>query len=124
MFSKEESKQLREEFWTSFGKSYPRKWILYNTKIKNLSLKFHFDRKIAMVCLDLEDDLDSRINRWDKLTQLKGILITEYLPTAVYEDSYFLSNGKEISRIFVSCVEQVSIHDKGSWGTVMRFLYD
>ncbi|MFT4612543.1 MAG: hypothetical protein ACI9OT_001931, partial [Gammaproteobacteria bacterium] len=43
MFSKEESRQLREEFWTSFGKSFPRKWILYDTKIKGFSFKFDFD---------------------------------------------------------------------------------
>jgi len=38
MISKEESKELIQEFWTSFGKEYPHKWILYNTKIKNLQL--------------------------------------------------------------------------------------
>ena len=34
MYSKEESSKLREEFWTSFGKSFPRKWILYRTGVK------------------------------------------------------------------------------------------
>ena len=53
MFSKETSRQLRQEFWIAFGKSFPRKWILYNTKIKELSFKFHFDTKKALVSLDL-----------------------------------------------------------------------
>ena len=34
MFNREESAKIRQEFWTSFGKSFPRKWLLYNTKIK------------------------------------------------------------------------------------------
>ena len=55
MFSKEESRKLRQEFWTSFGKSFPKKWILYDTKIKGLSFKFHFDTKSALIALDLED---------------------------------------------------------------------
>ncbi len=38
MFSKDESKKLREDFWIFFGKSFPRKWILYNTKIKGYDL--------------------------------------------------------------------------------------
>ncbi|MGB5417276.1 MAG: DUF4268 domain-containing protein, partial [Algibacter sp.] len=42
MFSKEESKRIKQEFWTSFGKSFPRKWVLYDTKLKGLSFKFHF----------------------------------------------------------------------------------
>ena len=40
MFSKDEAALLRKEFWTSFGKSFPRKWLLYNTKIKGFSFKF------------------------------------------------------------------------------------
>ena len=54
MFSKEESARLRKEFWTSFGKSFPRKWLLYNTKIKGVSFKFQADRKTAFVCLDFD----------------------------------------------------------------------
>jgi hypothetical protein len=55
MFSKEEATQLRKEFWTSFGKSFPRKWLLYNTKIKGFTFKFVADKKKAMVCLDIEN---------------------------------------------------------------------
>jgi hypothetical protein len=44
MFSKEEAAQLRREFWTSFGKSFPRKWMLYNTQIKDFSFKFVADK--------------------------------------------------------------------------------
>ena len=54
MFNREESAKIRQEFWTSFGKSFPRKWLLYNTKIKGLSFKFVADRKKTMVTLDLE----------------------------------------------------------------------
>ena len=63
MFSKEEAASLRKEFWTSFGKSFPRKWIRYNTKIKGLHFKFVADRKTAMVCLDFEhsDDLANQL---------------------------------------------------------------
>ncbi|MGB6268291.1 MAG: DUF4268 domain-containing protein, partial [Olleya sp.] len=58
MFSKEESRQIKQLFWTSFGKSFPRKWILYNTKLKGVSFKFYFDNKKALVTLDVEDDLE------------------------------------------------------------------
>ena len=121
MFSKEESRILRQEFWTSFGKSFPRKWILYNTKLKGLNLKFHFDTKTALVALDLEDDLENRIKYWEKLEALKSIFLDEYLPDAIYNEEYFLENGKEISRIYVPLEQKVSIHNKNTWREVMEF---
>jgi len=121
MFSKEESRLLREEFWTSFGKSFPRKWILYNTKLKGFTFKFHFDTKSALVALDLEDDLENRINYWEKLTALKSILTEEFLPNAIFEEAYILENGKEISRIYVALNQKVSIHNKNTWQKTMEF---
>ena len=121
MFSKEESRILRETFWISFGKSFPRKWILYDTKLKGFSFKFHFDTKTALVALDLEDDLENRITYWDKLQSLKTILTEEYLPEVIFAEEYFLENGKEISRIYVPLSQKVSIHNKNSWRGVMEF---
>lgn len=122
MFSREESKKLREEFWISFGKSFPRKWTLYNTDIKNLSFKFYFDKKNAMVTLDLEhNDLEKQINTWEKIASLKSILISDFLPNAIFKDDYILDNKKEISRIYVT-KENVSIHNKNTWQETMVFL--
>ena len=121
MFSKEESREIKELFWTSFGKSFPRKWTLYNTKLKGLSFKFYFDNKKAFVTLDLEDDLENRINYWEKLVSLKAILLDEYLPEAIYDEEYILDNGKEISRIYVPLEQKVSIHNKNTWQEVMVF---
>ncbi|WP_417444853.1 DUF4268 domain-containing protein [Joostella sp.] len=124
MFSREESKAMRKEFWISFGKSFPRKWILYNTKIKDFSFKFDFDTKKALVTLDIEDsNLENRIKYYEKLESLKSVLIENYLPDVIYNDSFFLENGKEISRIYV-LKEGVSIHNKNTWQETMVFLND
>jgi hypothetical protein len=124
MFSKEESRRLKQEFWTSFGKSFPRKWILYNTKLKGVSFKFHFDNKKALVALDLEDSLEHRIKYWEKLVALQSILKDEFLPEAIYEEEFFLENGKEISRVYVPLGHKVSIHNKNTWQEVMVFFND
>jgi len=121
MFSKSASKQLRQDFWIAFGKSYPRKWLLYDTKIKGLSLKFNFDLKSAIVSMDVEHtDLGKRIELWEKLISLKSILKEEYLPKAIFNDSFILENQKEISRVYV-ILENVSVHNKGSWRDTMEF---
>lgn len=122
MFGKEESKKLREEFWIAFGRSFPRKWILYNTKIKDFSFKFHFDTKKALVSLDVEpQELERRIELWEKLLSLKSVLLDDYLPNAIFEDYFVLDNQKEISRIYVK-KDNVSIHNKNTWQETMEFL--
>lgn len=122
MFSKEESKRLRQEFWVSFGKSFPHKWTLYNTKIKGFSFKFHFEIKRAMVSIDIDHvDLEKRIGLWEKMVSLKSILKEEFLPEAIFEDSYLLENHKEISRIYLE-LPNVSIHNKNTWQQTMEFL--
>jgi hypothetical protein len=121
MFSKEASKKLRQDFWIAFGKSYPRKWILYDTKVKGLLFRFHFDLKNAMVSMDVEhSDLETRIALWERIISLKSIIKEEFLPKAIFEDYFILDNGKEISRVYVALAD-VSIHDKNTWQETMVF---
>lgn len=122
MFSREESKKIRQEFWTSFGKEYPRKWLLYNTKMKELQLKFTFDRKKAQVSLDIIDE-DPLIREYyyEKLQSLQKILQEEYLSEVIFDPDYELPEEKMISRIYVE-LPGVSIHNKNNWPQVKEFL--
>ncbi|MEW7292762.1 DUF4268 domain-containing protein [Aquimarina sp. 2304DJ70-9] len=124
MFSKEESKKIREEFWTSFGKQYPKKWLLYNTKIKDVTLKFTFTTKKAQVSVDIEpyDDI-IKAYYYDKFVSLKNIIISEYVKDIIFDEHYELDNGKIISRVYVE-LQNVSIHNKNTWDSTMTFLND
>lgn len=124
MYSREESKKLRQAFWTSFGREYPRKWILYNTQIKEIQLKFTFTTRLAQVSLDVSagDELIEEFY-WEKLVALKHLLITEYLPAATFERNYELPEGKTVGRIFVE-LNGVNIHRKTDWPIVQDFLYE
>ncbi|MCY2687283.1 DUF4268 domain-containing protein [Salinimicrobium sp. TH3] len=122
MYSREESKKVRQEFWISFGKNYPRKWLLYNTKIKDFSLKFTFTRKLAEVSIDLDaTDEIMRLYYFEKLQSLEAILKNEYLPGAVLAEAYELDNRKIISRVYVT-KNGVNIHNKKDWPTVQAWL--
>ena len=122
MFSKEESAALRQEFWTSFGKSFPRKWLLYNTKIKGISFKFVANRKNAMICLDIEhsDEIANEI-LYDQILSLKTILIEDYLPEVIFDSSYQLENGKIIRRIYINHIVKFSIYNKKTWRDCYEF---
>lgn len=124
MFSKAEAELIRKEFWTSFGKSFPRKWLLYNTKIKGFSFKFVADRKKAMVTLDIENP-DELVNLlyYDQMLSLKTLLEAE-LPEVIFDNEYVLSSGKEIHRIYVPFDKKFSIHNKNTWRDCYEFYVD
>ena len=124
MFSKAESKKLRQQFWTSFGIVFRRKWVLYDTDIKELQLKFTFNRKFAQVSIDvIDEDPLIRAYYFEKLLSLKNILVSEYLPEAVFEEEYELPEGKIVSRVYVQ-LDGVNIHNRQHWPEVMKFLND
>ena len=126
MFSKEESAKIRKEFWTSFGKSFPKKWLLYDTNIKGFAFKFVADRKKALICLDLEhpDEIANEL-LYDQLLALKNILLTEYLSDAIYDETFDLQeSGKIIRRIYIVHQTKFSIHNKNTWRDCYEFFVE
>ncbi|CCG52747.1 Protein of unknown function [Flavobacterium indicum GPTSA100-9 = DSM 17447] len=124
MFSKEEALQLKKEFWATFGNEYPRKWLLYNTKIKDVSFKFYVDNKKAQVLLEIEPkDEEKRKIYYEKVESLKDILLEEFIPEAIFERNFYLENGKVVSRIWVE-LNGVSMNRKTDWETIFTFFYD
>lgn len=123
MFSKQEAQQLRTEFWIAFGKSFPRKWILYDTKIKDFSFKFNANPKNAEVSLDIEmkDELFKNAY-YNKIWSLEEML-KEEIGDFNKEEFYTLENGKIIARIWVS-KENVSIYRKETWREIFEFFVE
>jgi len=121
MFSKAEAQKMKKEFWTAFADAYPRKWLLYDTKIKDVTFKFYVDNKKAQVMLDIEPkEDDKRIIYFEKMESLKNILHDEFLPEAVFERNFYLENGKVISRVWVE-LTGISLYNMASWAAIFRF---
>ncbi len=120
MFSKAESKKLRQQFWTSFGIVFRRKWLLYNTGIKEIELKFTFNRSSGFHRCYRWRSVYSRILFW-KAAFTEKILTSEYLPDAIFEEAYELPEGKIISRGYVK-LDGISIHNRNQWPEAMKFL--
>lgn len=122
MFSKEEAATLRKDFWISYGKSFPRKWLLYNTKIKGFSFKFYADSKTALVVLDIEPNSETKRELlYEQVVALKTILTEEFLPEIIFDQQYILENGKQISRVYVQLDSKFSIYNKDTWGSAYSF---
>ena len=121
MYSKEEALLIKKEFWTAFASAYPRKWLLYDTKIKDVTFKFYIDNKKAQVLLDIEPkEEEKRKIYYEKIESLKTILLDDYLPEAILERNYYLESGKVISRIWVEKLD-VSLNNKNYWSEIFNF---
>ena len=124
MYSKQENQQLKQEFWVLFANEYPRKWILYDTKIKDLSFKFFVDNVKAQVIIDIEHRNDEkRIAYFEKFESFKTILNDDYIQNLVFNKSFTLESGKTISRIWVE-INNLSVSKRGDWNAIFDFFYE
>lgn len=124
MFSKQEAQQIKKEFWMAFGKSFPRKWLLYNTKIKDFSFKFSVDNKKAEVSLDIEmkDEL-YRNAYYEKIWSLEDILRDDYIGDFQKDEYYVNASGKTLARYWVE-LRQVSVYNKETWRDIFEFFVE
>ena len=78
MYSKDELKQLKREFWESFNaycevqpylRNRKKMWLLYNTKVRGVEMKFDVTRNAAYVILEVNlKQEDQRLEMYEKLT--------------------------------------------------------
>ena len=124
MYSKAEAQIIKKEFWVNFAEEYPRKWLLYDTKIKDFSFKFYVDNKKAQVLIDIESkDEEKRKIYYEKIESLKQILVDEYIPDVIFERNFHLETGKVISKIWVEKTG-ISLFNKATWPALFDFFYE
>jgi outer membrane lipoprotein-sorting protein len=124
MYSKEENQKLKHEFWVEFAQKYPRKWVLYDTKIKDFSFKFYVENTKAQVHIDIEmRNKELRMQYFEKLVSLKNILEDEFIKDLVFERNLTLENGKTISRVWVE-KGNVSVSNRKYWDEIFDFFYE
>lgn len=123
MFSKKEAQQIKQEFWTVFGRAFPRKWLLYDTKIKDFSFKFDADSRKAEVSLDIEmkDDL-YRNAYYEKIWSLENML-RDYVGDFNKDEFYTNESGKVFSRYWVE-LHNVSVYNKDTWREIFEFFVE
>lgn len=133
MYSSEEKKQLRHKFWDQF-KAFSNKrklragkkgkWILDQTGIRQIKMKFHFDETHAWAGLEIDTrNLDKRIELYEKLEQLKNILQKTVPFDLHWELEVETMPGKTVSRVCM-LKEGLNIYNQDCWREVSVFLYE
>ncbi len=100
------------------------KWIMEQTGIRALNLKFHFDEKHAWAGIEIDTrNLDKRIELFDKLEKLNAIL-TKAVPFELkWELEATINMTKTVSRVYTS-KNEVNIYNKNCWKETNHFFYE
>ena len=123
MYSREENQKLKREFWIAFAEKYPRKWVLYDTKIKDFSFKFYVDNKKVQVLIDIEHkNEEKRLAYFEKLESLKNILQDKFVTDLVFEKEYHLETQKIVSRVWAE-KDGVKVSNRSDWDRIFDFFY-
>lgn len=111
MFSKEQARAIRSEFWTTLGKLMPPpsetdgrrvKWMNYKTGIKDLYFRMEADNKVARFSIDFQhSDPGMRALFFEQMEEFKLLLHNQMGFDLIWEDYYIVDGRKEISRIYI-----------------------
>lgn len=131
MYSKEEIKELRLNFWQSFKSycetqpvlNYKRKrWMLNETQVRGLALRFDIDRENAWVIMELQHkNEDRRLKTYEILERYKVVMEEGFENGLVWEFYHKREdNQQEVCRIFTK-LENVDWHSKKKWPDIYNF---
>lgn len=131
MYSKDELKNLKLEFWESFAafcevQSYLRGrkkiWTLYDTKVKGVELKFDATREGAFVILEVNHrGEEARLEMFERLTWYKDTLETDFPEGLTWDICFVRDTGKQVARIYTS-KSGIDFHRRQDWGEFFSFM--
>lgn len=131
MYSKDELKSLKKEFWESFAsycevQPYLRRrrkmWVLYNTKVKGVELKFDATRDDAFVILEVNHrQEDQRLEMYEKLTWYKDNLEKDFPEGLIWDICFVRETGQQVARIYTKKTG-IDFHRREDWGDFFSFM--
>lgn len=131
MYSKDELKNLKLEFWESFAafcevqpylRGRKKIWTLYDTKVKGVELKFDATREGAFVILEVNHrGEEARLEMFERLTWYKDTLETDFLEGLTWDICFVRDTGKQVARIYTS-KSGIDFHRRQDWGEFFSFM--
>ena len=131
MYTKEEIKELKKEFWEGFGtycsqipalKKRKSKFMLYNTKMKGVELKFDATRDGAYVILEINHPDDTkRFELFEKFELYKSIMEKQFPAGLIWGFAYVRECGTEVCRIYTA-KQGIDIHRRIQWMEFYQFM--
>jgi hypothetical protein len=98
------------------------KFMLYNTKMKGVELKFDANREGAFVILELNSPKEEdRLNRYEQFEKYKAVMEENFPEGLIWDFAYKLETGHEVCRIY-SRKTGIDIHKRIHWMEFYTFM--
>ncbi len=134
MYTQEEAKQLRLQFWEQFGRRcrvHPelsqrkKNFILHRTKVSGVALRFEADRKGARVILELgQNNEDKRLKAFEILQNYRIVLEEGFSEGLIWEFYHQREDSKkEVCSIYTELTD-VDIHRQNLWPDIYNFFIE
>jgi len=133
MYSKDEAKLLRKEFWIVFARRCEivpelrhkkKKWILYDTGLSGIDLKFEVTRNEALVMIEINSRQENRrLEIFETLNKYEKFLNDGFNEPLIWDICFVRESGQEVCRIFKS-LTNVDFHRQNQWPDIFNFLID
>lgn len=133
MYSKDETRQLRKDFWIVFARRCEivpelqyrkKKWVLYDTGLSGIDLKFDVTRSEALVMIEVNSRLESRrLEIFEALQKYSKFLEEGFAGPLEWDFCFVRESGQEVCRIYTS-LQNVDLHRQNQWPDIFNFLIE
>jgi len=124
---------LRKEFWIVFAqrceivpelRHKKKKWVLYDTGLSGIDLKFEVSRTEALVMIEINSRLESRrLEIFETLQKYQKFLEEGFTQSLEWDICFVRESGQEVCRIYAS-LPNVDFHRQNQWPEIFNFMID
>ncbi|MCX6229790.1 MAG: DUF4268 domain-containing protein [Bacteroidia bacterium] len=131
MLTKEERKIRSIQFWTQFDdycetlpelKGRKKKWILHDTKISHIDLKFDLSKNSAIVAIEINHKSEfRRLQAFEQLERYRSLLNEGFSTDLTWDFCYLNANDQEVCRIYIEKPD-LDLYNTNDWKDIQQFL--
>jgi hypothetical protein len=131
MYSQDQAKLLRKEFWIRFAqrceihpelRNRKKKWVLYDTGLSGIDLKFDVTRTEAAVIIEINSRKENRrLEIFETLQKYRILLEDGFEEPLIWDFCYERESGEEVCRIY-KILSGVDLHRQNQWPDIFNFL--
>lgn len=126
MWSKEEAKELKINFWKGFKRycfkhRIDRKWVLTGVKIKSVQLKFFVDEEKALVLFQIDHKSDlRRYEIYECFQSYRKLMAESCGDDLKWEEDYMGIDNRPLSIIYFE-LSGVNMYNPVDWDKIYAF---
>lgn len=130
MYSKEQSSQIKQSFWTTFGQYIAPQpsaeglrinWVNYKTGIKYVNFRMQAENRFASIAIEISHpDLGIQELFFEQFKELKLVLQNALQEDWTWDLHITDEYGKTVSRIYKD-LPKVSIFNREDWPQLISF---